>query len=44
MILDDEDKKAVAVFGGKIDGDQIELTEEKKPVSMASLQLPLDSS
>lgn len=30
MILDEDDKKAIAVFGGKVRGDQIELTDEGK--------------
>jgi density-regulated protein DRP1 len=30
MLLDEDDKKAVAVFGGRIDGDQIEVTDEGK--------------
>lgn len=29
MILDEDDKKAFAVFGGKIGEDQIEYIEEK---------------
>lgn len=32
MILDKDDKKAFAVFGGKITEDQIEFQEEKKKV------------
>lgn len=30
MILDEDDKKAVAVFGGRIAGDQIEVVDEGK--------------
>lgn len=30
MILDDEDKKAIAVFGGKVAGSQIEVVDEGK--------------
>lgn len=30
MILDDEDKKAMAVFGQKVRGDQIEVVDEGK--------------
>jgi hypothetical protein len=32
MILDKDDKKAFAVFGGKITEDQLEFQEEKKKV------------
>ena len=36
ILLDTEDKKAAAIFGnGRIQGDQIEITEEKKKKAAA---------
>lgn len=32
MLCDEEDKKAFAIFGGRIGEDQIEYVEEKKKV------------